>query len=88
MALHFTPSRIEFQPCWHCTSFGELVYAGTAARCRLEGRTSIQAAPATGCAFWQREVGADDEPGPPAVESTITPMMTVGQSVREVAWAP
>jgi hypothetical protein len=36
-----------------------LVYDGSAARC---ARGGVRAMPARGCAFWQREPGADDEP--------------------------
>lgn len=59
--MHFRPMGNP-RPCWHCTAFGGLVYQGTAARCLHGDALSIQAMPANGCAFWQREVGADDEP--------------------------
>jgi hypothetical protein len=36
---------------------------GTAAIC-ADG--PVRAMPGNGCAFWEREVGADDEDGPPA----------------------
>lgn len=87
MKLHSTPGGATDRPCWHCTSFVALVYAGTAARCLSEGRISIKAAPSTGCAFWEREVGADDEPGPPGVEAAIRPMKGSTKPVV-VAWAP
>jgi hypothetical protein len=64
--LHFSPHRAEPRPCWHCVSFGAMVYGGSAAWCSRPGVAPVQAQPATGCAFWVREVGADDEPGPPA----------------------
>jgi len=58
----------EHRPCWFCRSFERMVYGGTAARCTIDGRVRIEAAPARGCAFWQREPGSDDEPGPPTIE--------------------
>lgn len=88
MHLHSTPYSRDHRPCWHCTAFVMLVYSGTAARCSREGRICIQAAPSTGCAFWEREVGADDEPGPPAADAAVRPMVSHGQPVQVVAWAP
>lgn len=55
---HFTPWA-DPRPCWHCTHFLALIYAGSAAAC---ARGGVRALPAQGCAFWQREPGADDEP--------------------------
>jgi hypothetical protein len=62
---HFSPHRAESRPCWHCISFGGMLYEGTAARCDRPGAPPVQAGPKIGCAFWSREVGSDDEPGPP-----------------------
>ncbi len=70
---HFSPHRAEPRPCWHCASFGGMIYGGTAARCDRPGGVPVQAGPATGCAFWVREVGADDEPGPPRACVTLAP---------------
>lgn len=58
-------SHGQDRPCWHCQHFGGLVYQDTAARCRRPGGVPIAAQPARGCAFWVREVGTDDETGPP-----------------------
>ena len=71
--LHFSPHLAVPRPCWHCTSFGGMLYGGTAARCDRPGGTPVQAGPATGCAFWVREVGADDEPGPPVDVAALVP---------------
>jgi hypothetical protein len=49
--------------CWHCSYFEALVYGGTAAQCRIAGGPRIRSAPRIGCAFFEREPGADDEPG-------------------------
>jgi hypothetical protein len=56
---HFQPHSSERRPCWHCSRFIGLIYQGSAAACELG---TVRAMPAQGCAFWQREVGADDEP--------------------------
>ena len=70
--LSYTPSTITGmpqinapRPCWHCTSWSGLVYAGVHGTCNLTGSRRVNAMPATGCAFWVRETGTDDEPGPP-----------------------
>lgn len=49
-------------PCWHCRGFAGMVAQGTAARCVLDGSVTVRSAPVDGCAFWEREPGADDEP--------------------------
>ena len=67
MSIGDVPSFTPNQPCWHCHLFERMVYAGTAARCTVGGHVRIEAVPARGCSAWQREVGADDEPGPLAV---------------------
>ena len=61
--MYFSPHTTSAQACWHCTHFLALVYHDTAAKCALP--PGIRAMPDRGCAFWQREVGADDEAGPP-----------------------
>jgi hypothetical protein len=48
-------------PCWHCHYFGGFVSDGAHARCG-HATGSVRAAPAHGCAFFEREPGADDEP--------------------------
>lgn len=63
---------IDPRPCWHCTQFLGLIYQGTAAACQQGGGFHFRAMPENGCAFWQREVGADDEPDQrPAVDSIV-----------------
>ena len=49
--------------CWHCRHFVALVYEGTAALCTLPNGPRVIAQPARGCSGFQREPGADDEPG-------------------------
>lgn len=65
------PEGSERRPCWQCQRFQAMVYGGTAARCFIGGRVRIEAAPALGCAFWEREPGTDDEPGPPALDDVL-----------------
>jgi hypothetical protein len=83
--MYFSPHTGSAQVCWHCTHFQALVYRGTAARCALP--PGIRAMPDRGCAFWKREVGADDEPGPPVSEDVACRSMVLDQPVV-VAWAP
>jgi hypothetical protein len=61
---HFTPWGTPDRPCWHCHQFDRMV--GSASRCFIGGQVRIEAMPARGCSSWEREPGADDEPGPPA----------------------
>jgi hypothetical protein len=84
-AMYFSPHTATLRPCWHCTHFLALVYQGSAAKCRLGG---IHAMPAHGCAFWEREVGADDEPGPPVGADVVCPPVVGDQPMTAVAWAP
>lgn len=67
---YFNPYTRPPRPCWHCVSFGGMLYAGAAARCARPSVSPVMAMPSTGCAYWKREVGADDEPGPPAVQGS------------------
>lgn len=46
---------------------------GAAARCARRGAVHIQSAPAHGCAYWEREPGSDDEPGPPETRDGSRP---------------
>jgi len=83
---HSTPAGTS-GPCWHCVSFERMVYAGSAARCGLAGGHRVQAQPASGCAFWLREPGTDDEDGPPVgldTQAVLKPAVVQA----EVAWAP
>ena len=61
-AAHFTPWQPERRPCWHCTAFAGLTAGGSAARCTRPGAARVRSMPDTGCASFEREVGADDEP--------------------------
>ena len=84
-AIRFTPHTAVERACWHCRHYLALVYQGSAVRCALP--PGIRATPARGCAFWEREVGADDEPGPPdAAAPPSEPLREHGMQVVE--WAP
>jgi hypothetical protein len=61
----FNPYLTDPKPCWHCTAFLALTSKGSAALCgrdRAPGTVAMVAAPRRGCAFFEREVGVDDEP--------------------------
>jgi hypothetical protein len=46
--------------CRTCARFhGEVLSRGVHVVCRLHGHRQVQASPAAGCAYWQREPGAD-----------------------------
>lgn len=79
----YSMQRTDPRPCWYCTSFGGMVYQGSAARCLQGQLVSIRAMPADGFAFLGREVGTDDEPGPPAV-ATFEPCPTL----QPAPWSP
>jgi hypothetical protein len=73
------------QRCWFCTAFGGMVYQGTAALCNKPGSSRVRAQPQLGCAGFTREVGADDEPGPPECidgTSVLTNTLKVLQPAR------
>lgn len=62
---HFNPGRID-GACWHCAHWGGFDNSGTNAVCRHRvPAVHIRALPVHGCAFFTREPGVDDEPGPP-----------------------
>lgn len=70
---HLHPANPERPPCWHCQHFGEMLAGGAAARCARGGSVHVQAAPAHGCVYWEREPGSDDEPGPPETRDGSRP---------------
>jgi hypothetical protein len=65
-AEHFSPWGTDQRPCWHCTQYAGTAAGGSAALCSLPGGPRVRATPSAGCSAFEREVGADDEPGPPA----------------------
>lgn len=59
----FNPYTTDPKPCWHCTRFLGLTAQGSAAVCgRLAASVAVVATPRRGCAFFEREVGVDEEP--------------------------
>lgn len=62
---NFDHAATECGPCWHCTAFLGMLYDNTAARCCRKGCSAVRSSPVNGCCGFEREVGADDEPGPP-----------------------
>jgi hypothetical protein len=78
------------RPCWSCVWFGRMVYGGSAAWCNLANGPRVQAGPWEGCSAWEREPGADDEPGPPACLEAVqaSAVRQFEAAVVPVAWAP
>jgi hypothetical protein len=79
---HFYP-WVEPRPCWFCHHFGRIVCDGTAALCVRQGDACVQASPGNGCAFWEREPGADDEPD--WVPARVVPLQRPCVSPREAS---
>ena len=86
----------EGRPCWHCRYFTTMLCYGSAAGCALANAAAIRSMPASGCSAFEREVGADDEPGPPggdgAGRRSLAPPQgppTLAAPVaRLIEWAP
>jgi hypothetical protein len=61
--LMMSPSDTRTQVvhlCWHCRHWGG-IYARVHGLCNRPGNPRVQAMPAMGCAFFEREPGADDD---------------------------
>jgi hypothetical protein len=63
--MQFTPWSETPRPCWHCYWYGGFDGSHTHAICNRPGATRRRTQPASGCSAFEREVGADDELGPP-----------------------
>ena len=85
---HFSPHG-QPRPCWHCKSFGAMIYGGTAALCWRPGAVPVQAQPREGCAFWEREPGADDEQAAPVpiCGTTVAKLLARGSHRNELSQA-
>lgn len=66
MSGHFNPWGID-RPCWHCHHYVAMLPCG-AAECSLQLGPRVRSQPERGCSAFEREPGADDEPGAPAPE--------------------
>ncbi len=85
---YFSPHAAIANPCWHCTEFTGMAYGASAATCSLPNGPRVRANPGYGCSAFQREVGADDEPGPPSgagAQQVLAPVIVAPTTVR---WAP
>lgn len=56
----------HLRPCWHCRWSGGLLYQ-IHWKCLRPGGIPVVATPKTGCAFYEREPGADDDGWAPAL---------------------
>lgn len=81
-------------PCWWCHYFDGFEPGGVHALCSRPAACRVVAQPANGCAFYLREVGADDEAGPPsgpsrpALAGGMRPGATPSAGSVPTAWAP
>jgi hypothetical protein len=57
--------HVGLAPCWHCRRYGGLSDSAYYTRCTAPLHSVTQANPWHGCSCFEREPGADDEPGPP-----------------------
>jgi hypothetical protein len=55
----------DLRPCWHCTHWAGIDPSPFYTRCSAPLHSVTQADPWHGCSAFERQVGADDEPGPP-----------------------
>ncbi len=85
---YFNPHHAAAGACWHCTRFVSMAYGGSAARCKLANGPRVQADPARGCSGFTREVGADDEPGPPTAVMARPVLLATTSAPAAVRWAP
>jgi hypothetical protein len=91
LVMNYWPESNDIHPCWHCRSFAGLVSEGTHADCVLTGKRRVQASAKTGCVFFERVPGVDDEPGPPAltpVPGELPQRAPVATASQAVLWAP
>jgi hypothetical protein len=63
-----------------------MLHDGTAALCARPDLSRVQANPTNGCAFWEREPGADDEPDwvPAGVVVPVRPPVSPRQAAAAV----
>lgn len=89
MTGHFNPWGVD-RPCWHCHHYVAMLACG-AASCSLQLGPRVRSQPERGCSAFEREPGADDEPGPPAgvvVEESRQRVRTSREAAPRVEWAP
>ena len=60
--LNFDPWG-ELHPCWWCRWWAGVDSSGAHGLCDTPHTCRVTALPSRGCAFYEREPGADDEPG-------------------------
>lgn len=58
--MHYSP-MIPARPGWHCIAFGGMTAQGSAGLCNNRQCVRVRSGPESGCVYWERQVGADDE---------------------------
>lgn len=84
--MAFSPWR-DPHPCWHCHHYVAMLICGAAA-CSLRLGPRVRSQPERGCASFEREPGADDEPGPPPCAERRQQLYPVVPQRPAVDWAP
>ena len=82
----------EPRPCWWCQWYGGISPEGRHGLCDRPRACRVTALPERGCAFYEREPGADDEPAWVPVEVIDGPAVWITNAARSLAgpweWAP
>jgi hypothetical protein len=81
----FSPHLPDVRPCWHCSHYVAMIYAGTAARCARPDCAPVRSQPDRGCSAWTRETGTDDEPDAPLTDD---PLAWQGRGARLPGYPP
>ncbi len=85
---HVNPHEAGPRPCWQYTQLAGMAYGDTSTLCALPNAPRVQADPAHGCSGFTREVGADDEPGPPTAVMARPVLVAAASAPAAVRWAP
>jgi hypothetical protein len=90
--MHGNHSYAPDHPCRHCRWWGGPDSSGAHALCERPKTSRVCAQPDRGCAFFEREPGADDEPGWTPIVVTHSPGVwapnVVPPNGGAVQWAP
>ncbi|MDE2369717.1 MAG: hypothetical protein KGN16_12175 [Burkholderiales bacterium] len=79
---HSTSMGYRDRPCSYCTRFVGMTPDGSAARCGLPNAARVRSQPQWGCSGFEREIGADDEPGPPGGQVRAAPRVLAATTAR------
>jgi hypothetical protein len=91
-AMYGPHSDAPDHPCWHCRWWGGVDGSGAHSLCDRPHTSRVQSQPAGGCAFFEREPGADCNVEWVPIRMTEGPGVWTPNSAppkaRPVEWAP